>query len=230
MDFSYIRRNYSKIKEEVSRIAKEMGVPEPLLVAVTKSASEEEVRFLVSEIGVTHIAENRTVLFNARYDMFDPASRPKMHLIGNLQTNKVKTIVGKPELIQSVDSLRLAKEIDRQSEKAGVVSSVLLEINSGREENKGGCMPEEAEALAEEIAAFSHLSLEGVMTMGPLVEEEAVLRRCFRETREIFCRIGAKGLFRVEEPVLSMGMSGSYGAAIREGATMIRVGRGLFIQ
>jgi pyridoxal phosphate enzyme (YggS family) len=196
------------------------------MVAVTKSASPEEVLALVA-LGVSEIAENRTVLFRERWALFSDEERPVMHLIGSLQTNKVKEVVGNAALIQSVDRRSLAEEIQKRAAKAGICQGVLLEINSGREEAKGGALPEEAEALAEEISRLPNLALRGVMTMGPVGVETEVLRRAFRETREIFERLSQRGLLG-DDPILSMGMSESFPLAIEEGATMVRIGRTLF--
>jgi pyridoxal phosphate enzyme (YggS family) len=196
------------------------------MVAVTKSASPEEVLALVA-LGVSEIAENRTVLFRERWSLFSDEERPVMHLIGSLQTNKVKEVVGNAALIQSVDRRSLAEEIQKRAAKAGICQGVLLEINSGREEAKGGALPEEAEALAEELSLLPNLALRGVMTMGPVGVETEVLRRAFRETREIFKRLSQRGLLG-DDPILSMGMSESFPLAIEEGATMVRIGRTLF--
>ena len=121
----------------------------------------------------------------------------------------------------------MALEIQKRAQKAGIRQGVLLEINSGREEAKGGALPEEAEALAEEIALLPNVSLEGVMTMGPVGVETEVLRQAFRETREIYERLSQRGLLG-DCPILSMGMSESFPLAIEEGATMVRIGRTLF--
>ena len=221
-----IRENLARVKETVAQVALSAGVPLPTLVAVTKSAENEDVLALCS-LGITDIAENRTSLFNERYRLFSDACRPRMHLIGSLQTNKVKDIIGKTALVQSVDRPSLAKELDRLSAKLSIQTEVLLEVNSGREESKGGVLPEEALSLAEEICAHPHLSLRGVMTMGPLGAEEKVTRACFRETA-LLCRTLCERGYLSGDPILSMGMSESYSVAIQEGATMIRVGRTLF--
>lgn len=229
MEYGYVRENLARVRERVASRAAALGIAPPTLVAVTKSATAEEVRFLVEELGQAAIAENRTVLFNERYDMFDDAHRPEMHLIGSLQTNKVKTVIGRVALIHSVDSERLAAEIDKRAAAAGICQRILLEVNSGREEAKGGVLPEQARAFAERLAAFSHLSLCGVMTMAPNMPSAEEYRPFFRETAALLARLKADGMIR-GEGVLSMGMSDSYEVAIEEGATLIRVGRTLFKQ
>lgn len=226
--YVYVKDNLMRIREACAARAEKLGISVPKLVAVTKSATAEEVRALVEDFGQDAIAENRTSLFTERYEMFSDEARPEMHLIGSLQTNKVKYIAGKTALIHSLDSLRLAAEIEKQSAKHGICTRVLIEINSGREEAKGGIFPEAAESFAEEIKrAYPHLSLSGVMTMAPICATCEEYRPFFRETAAIFRRLQENGMFE-GEGVLSMGMSESFEMAIEEGATLIRIGRALF--
>ncbi len=225
--FSYIGDNLARIKEACAKRADALGLAHPALLAVTKSATDEEVVALVREFGQAAIAENRVQMFTARYALFSDAERPQMHVIGSLQTNKVKYMVDKCALLHSLDSLRLAEEIEKQAAKRGCVLPVLIEVNSGREENKGGVLPEDAEDLADSLAAFPHIALRGIMTMAPVLTDKEAYRPYFRETAGIFHRLRDRKMLG-ETPVLSMGMSDSYEIAIEEGATMIRVGRGLF--
>lgn len=228
-EFTYIGENLARVREECANITDRLGIPMPKILAVTKSAANEEVESLVKEYGQTLIAENRTSLFCERYELFSDLERPEMHLIGQLQTNKVKYIAGKTALIHSLDSERLAAEIEKQAAKRDICMRVLIEINSAAEEAKGGIFPEEAERFAETVLSFPHLSLAGVMTMGPVLAESEAYRPYFRKTAEIFSRLKDIGYLQ-SDAVLSMGMSGSYPVAVEEGATMIRVGRGLFIK
>ena len=226
--YAYIGDNLMRIRETCEERAQTLGVPVPTLLAVTKSASADEVRSLVCDFGQTAIAENRTSLFCERYEMFAEEARPEMHLIGSLQTNKVKYIAGKCALIHSLDSERLAAEVEKQAAKREIRMRVLIEINSGREEAKGGVLPDMAYAFAERIkCAYPHVSLAGVMTMAPVCVTSEEYRPYFRETASIFRRLLAEGFFD-GDGVLSMGMSGSYETAIEEGATVVRVGRALF--
>lgn len=226
--YAYVKDNLMRIREACDARAERLGIKAPKLLAVTKSATSDEVRALVEDFGQKAIAENRTSLFSERYEMFSDEARPEMHLIGSLQTNKVKYIAGKTALIHSLDSLRLAAEIEKQSAKRELRTRVLIEINSGREEAKGGILPEEADAFAEEIKRnYPHLSLSGVMTMAPICATAEEYRPFFRETARIFHRLSDGGMLE-GEPVLSMGMSESFEMAIEEGATLIRVGRALF--
>lgn len=227
-DFGYIRDNLFRIREECAARADALGLPQPRLVAVTKSATNEEVIALVRDFGHREIAENRTSLFCERYGLFEDGERPQMHLIGSLQTNKVKYIAGKTDLIHSLDSERLAQEIEKQAAKRDVTIRVLMEINSAKEEAKGGILPEEAERFAESLAVYPHLVLSGVMTMGPVLSDSEGYRPYFRRTAAILRRLTDKGYIKEGDAVLSMGMSDSFGVAIEEGATIVRVGRALF--
>lgn len=227
-EFAYIGENLSRIREACRTRAEALGISPPTLLAVTKSATPEEVRALVEVYGQRAIAENRTSLFCERYEMFSDEARPEMHLIGSLQTNKVKYIAGKTALIHSLDSQRLAAELEKQALKRDITIRALVEINSGREEAKGGLLPEEAEAFVYAVKSeFPHVSLAGLMTMAPICETAEAYRPYFRETASLFYRLREAGCF-AEDAVLSMGMSGSYEIAIEEGATVIRVGRALF--
>lgn len=228
-DYAYIGENLARVRENCERIALRLGISAPTILAVTKSASSEEVAALVREHGQRAIAENRTSLFCERYDLFSDGERPEMHLIGQLQTNKVKYIAGKTALIHSLDSERLCAEIEKQAAKRDIKMRVLIEINSGREEAKGGVMPEDAFAFAERVLSYPHLTLSGLMTMGPVLAESEAYRPYFRETAAIFEEMKRRG-YLSEDAVLSMGMSASYAPAVEEGATVIRVGRGLFLR
>ena len=225
--FSYIGQNLARIQEACFQRADTLGVPAPTLLAVTKSATDEEVRALVNEFGQAAIAENRVQMFTARYDLFDDANRPEMHVIGSLQTNKVKYMVDKCALLHSLDSVRLAEEIEKQAAKRDCVLPVLIEVNSGREEAKGGVLPEEAYGFAEKVAVYPHIALRGIMTMAPVLATPEEYRPYFRETAGIYRRLSEEGMLG-DAPILSMGMSDSYEVAIEEGATIIRVGRALF--
>ncbi len=227
-EFEYLKRNADVILSRLSAAASRAGVPVPTLVAVTKSGTAEEAVELARLGCVRDIAENRVNLFCERQDAIRAAGlTPRFHLIGSLQTNKVKYIAGRTDLLQSLDSLRLAEEIERQAAKRGVTMDCLLEINSGREAAKGGVMPEAAEELLAAVRTLSHIRVRGLMTMAPLSENPEDARPYFRLTRTLFDRLGAGGVFG-ESPILSMGMSGSFEVAAEEGATMVRVGRAFF--
>ena len=231
-EYRYIEKNLAAVRLRLAAAAARGGHPVPKLIAVTKSATDDEVRALLA-LGIEAIAENRAQLFRARADIIDALAlssgetRPEIHLIGSLQTNKVKYVVGRAATVQSLDSARLAEALEAQAEKRGVTLPVLIEVNSGREEQKGGLMPEEVTAFAEGLRCYPHLLPLGLMTMGPDCEEPEGYRPYFRLVRELAEELTARGLLP-EHPALSMGMSGSYEIAAEEGATHVRVGRTLF--
>ena len=227
---SYIEKNLCQVKEDIRACAEKCGVKEPKLIAVTKSATDEEVLEL-ARLGVRAIGENRSSLFVARYELLSE-KYPDMefNFIGHLQSNKVKYVADKVSAIHSLDRLDLAREIDKQAKKRDIKIPVLIEVNSGREEAKSGVLPEDAISFYESLASFDNLLVVGVMTMAPDCDTEEQYRPYFRLTREIFDEIKAKDGFATDTPILSMGMSDSYRVAIEEGSTAVRVGRRLFLK
>ena len=223
--FEYIKSNYLSLLSEIDELAKKAG-REVTLIAVTKSGSDEELLALC-QAGVTDIGENRPGELKRRGDLVKLAGhRPNLHEIGNLQRNKVKLIIEDVALIHSLDSLPLAKEIDKQARRVGRTVPVLIEINSAREEQKGGVSFEEAEEFLLSLKQFTSIEVAGLMTMGPVCEDPEEIRPYFKETKELFDRLNRTHGFTKE--ILSMGMSDSYAVAIEEGATHVRVGRKLF--
>lgn len=230
-DFAYIRRNLEAVRAELKAAAERAARPTPTLVAVTKSAGDDEVLALCA-LGGVEIAENRVPCFRSRRELLAANGYDvPLHLIGSLQTNKVKYIVRDAATVQSLDSLRLAAEMEKQAAKADCVLRVLIEVNSGEEANKGGILPEDVLPIHAALTggAYPHLAVAGLMTMGPVLEREEEYRPYFRLTRALFDEIAAKGGF-CGEGILSMGMSDSFRVATEEGATMVRVGRRLFIK
>ncbi len=222
----YVKENYEKLLREIEGYENLLG-RRITVVAVTKSGSDEELLALVSA-GATDIAENRPTELKRRAELLHSNGySPRFHEIGNLQRNKVKLIISEASLIHSVGKYELAEEISHQATRLGITVPVLIEINSAREPVKGGAMPEEAEELYLRVRALSGLSVRGLMTMGPALENAEDMRPYFRLTKEIFDNIKAKHGYD-GEGILSMGMSNSYAVAIEEGSTLIRVGRKLF--
>ena len=227
-NYSYIKRNFdslvSEIKDYEANLKRKIK-----LVCVTKSGTDEELLALC-RIGASAIGENRPGELARRGALLLEAGySPELHEIGNLQRNKVKLVVGRATLIHSVGSLSLAEEINKQAEKLSIKVPVLIEINSGREENKGGILPEQAEEFYLKIKDLPALSVSGLMTMGPVCDDPEDSRKYFRLTKEIFDLLSEKyGFFG--EGILSMGMSDSYKVAIEEGSTLVRVGRRLFVK
>ena len=225
-EYGYVKENYKRLVGEIEGYERLYG-RKITLVAVTKSGTDEELLAL-AEAGVTDVAENRPGELKRRAELLRAHGyAPKFHEIGNLQRNKVKLVINEADLIHSVGKYELAEEINRQALALGKTVRVLIEVNSAKEELKGGVAPEDAEALFLKVRELKGLSVEGIMTMGPALENPEEMRPYFRLTKEIFDRINEKHGF-VGEGILSMGMSESYAVAIEEGSTLIRVGRKLF--
>jgi len=192
------------------------------IVAVTKGFGTDAVR-AARDAGIADIGENRVQEAVQKQDALGDLTGIRWHLIGHLQRNKARIVAGRFDLVHSLDSLELARELDRRSTTA---QRVLLQVNVAGESQKSGCAPAEAPTLARQIAALGHLRLEGLMTLAPLTDDEDVQRRTFRGLRVLRDRI--KEEEGVWLPTLSMGMSGDYASAVAEGATVIRLGTVLF--
>ncbi len=222
-----ISENYKRVAENIaSAILKSPTGEKVTLLGATKTVSAEDIVFAAG-LGLNVAGENRVQEFTEKFDAVRPALN-EYHFIGHLQTNKVKFVVGKADLIHSVSSLKLAAELDRRAAALGVTQDVLMEINCAAEESKSGFLPADAHGIIEEFEAFSSLNLRGIMTMGPAGAEKDVLRKYFRETYAIFIDNFTKKSHNIRETVLSMGMSDSYQLAIEEGATLVRVGSAIF--
>lgn len=229
MDFSYLDRNVSAVRERIALAAKGVGRdPDGItLLAAIKSADVDEINYIHKSLGVCNVGENRVQQLTERYDKLDRDGLD-IHFIGSLQTNKVKYIIDKVSLIHSVDSVRLANEINKQAGKRGLKASILLEINSAKEESKGGVMPEDAKAIVAEISKLEHIKICGFMTMAPKGSSREEYIKYFTLTRELGKEIWESVLEYKGEPIYSMGMSDSFEIAVECGATCVRVGGGLF--
>ena len=228
MSYLYLDDNYRDIAARIES-AKKMadrtdGVE--LLVAI-KSATLDEIGYLVKTYGIKTVGENRVQQLLERYDALKQMG-VEIHFIGALQTNKVKYIIDKVDMIHSVDRISLAREIDKQAEKHGIVMDVLVEINSGREQNKSGVDPSDVLDFCREIASFEHIRVRGFMTMGAKCEKNSEYLKYFCETYQLVLDILHKKVHNIDVPILSMGMSDSFEPAIAAGATMVRIGRGMF--
>jgi pyridoxal phosphate enzyme (YggS family) len=222
----YVKDNYERLLKEISGYEKLYG-RSITVVAVTKSGTDEELLSLVAA-GAGDIAENRPTELKRRAELLHSHGySPRFHEIGNLQRNKVKLIICEAALIHSVGKYELAEEISRQAEKIGITVPILIEVNSAREPAKGGALPEDAEELYLKVRSLPALSVRGMMTMGPALDDAEDMRPYFRLTKELFDSINERYGFD-GEGILSMGMSNSYAVAIEEGSTLIRVGRKLF--
>ena len=214
-------------KIEAASLAAGRDPKEVTLCAATKVQTDDTIRAAIAA-GIQVCGENRVQELTAHLEA-DAYAGARVHFIGHLQTNKVKQVVGKVELIHSVDSERLLRAIDAQADKLGIRQDILLEVNIAREESKGGCMPEEVPALAELAQSLGHLRLRGLMAIPPISPEPGANRPYFAAMRQLFVDIREKmSDNQTDMDCLSMGMSGDYEDAIREGATLVRVGTALF--
>lgn len=227
MPFEYIKENSEKLLEKVRNAEKSSpyGQKAEVLAAV-KYAAPEELEYLVNNTEIHMVGENRVQQLLEHYEIL--RGKADIHFIGSLQTNKVKYIIDKVSMIHSLDSLRLAAEIDKQAKKHGRVMDVLVEINCGREENKGGLFPEDVEEFCTRLSEFSSINLRGFMTMAPKCEEKTEYLQYFDKTYKLFLDIWRKIIHNNIEPVVSMGMSGNFEEAILCGATLVRIGRSFF--
>ncbi len=221
-----IKDNLEKIRQNVAKACAQCGrkAEDVLILAVTKTRSADEINEAI-RCGITDIGENRVQELLSKYDDVDPSAR--WHIIGHLQTNKVKYIADKVSMIHSVDSLKLAQEIDRRCRSIGKVMDVLIEVNSG-EENKDGVAACDVYELIQEASSLKNISIKGLMTMAPLGADQATLTKVFSDLYNLSVDIKAKKYDNVSMDTLSMGMSGDYVDAVRCGATIIRPGRTLF--
>ncbi len=225
MDYSYIDRNYAAIVEELNAYCE--NIPE-ITVAI-KSAEIDEIEYLVKNHPIKAVGENRVQQFLERYEKLKDLDID-IHFIGSLQTNKVKYIIDKVAMICSLDRVELAREIDKQARKKGIVMDVLVEINSAREDNKGGVLPENLEVFLDEISHFEHIKVRGFMTMGAKCEKNSDYLKYFCETYQLVLDILQKKGHNIYGLILSMGMSDSFVPAAQAGATMVRIGRKMFIK
>ena len=226
-EYGYIENNLARIRAQISSAEKSVGREgEVMLLAAVKYAEAEEIDKLI-ELGVTDIGENRVQQLLEHYEKINK-EKVNIHFIGTLQTNKVKYIIDKVSMIHSLDSLKLAAEIDKQAKKRGVVMDVLVEINSGEEENKSGIFPADAEAFCMELGQFSGIKLRGFMTMAPKCDKKEDYLKYFKQTYAQVLDIWTKKLHNIDRPVISMGMSESFEEAIACGSDIVRIGRSLF--
>ena len=224
--FSYVEENLSAIRARINAAEERSGRGEVTLLAAVKYTDVEHINYLHS-LGVNDIGENRVQQLLEHWELLNREDL-RVHFIGTLQKNKVKYIIDKVSMIHSLDSLSLAAEIEKQAAKHGIVMDVLVEINSGMEENKSGVAPEDAAKFCLALGQFSHLNLRGFMTMAPKCEKNEEYRKYFRKTSQLCLDIWQKTLHNIGRPILSMGMSDSFEVAIEEGADIVRVGRALF--
>lgn len=212
------------IKEKVKELLAEL--PEGVhLVGAAKTKTPEEILEAV-QAGLEIVGENYVQEAERAFQVV--GNRVKWHMIGHLQSNKAKKAVRVFDMIETVDSMKLAREIDKCCGKTGKIMPVLIEINSGEEDQKAGVLPDEAIALIQEMSALEHIKIMGLMTMGPFTGDPEDARPYFIKTRETFEKLKQMNLPNVQMRYLSMGMSNSYKVALEEGATMVRIGTKIF--
>ena len=222
-----LKENLKTVEERIQSACKKAGRKreEITLIAVSKTKPPHMLQEAY-DLGVRIFGENKVQEIREKYEVL-----PKdidWHMIGHLQRNKVKYIVDKVAMIHSVDSLRLAETIEKEAAKKAVIVPILIEVNVAQEESKFGLKPEEVLPFIEQISDFSHIRIKGLMTIAPYVDNAEENREIFRELKKLSVDIAAKNINNVIMSVLSMGMTGDYMVAVQEGATMVRVGTGIF--
>lgn len=223
----FIKQNLAEVEEKICAACQRAGRDrsEVTLIAVSKTKPVEMLEACMEQ-GITVFGENKVQELCEKYEVL-----PKdlhWHMIGHLQRNKVKYITDKVEMIHSVDSLRLAQAISDDAVKKGVNVDILIEVNVGEEDSKFGLKTEETESLIRQVAELPNISIKGLMTIAPYTEVQEENRTIFRTLKQLSVDIDSKNIDNVSMNVLSMGMTGDYEVAIEEGATMIRVGTGIF--
>ena len=229
MDFSYLDKNVEKIRKNISEACRISGREESevKLLAATKYANAEQINYIHKLLSVNHIGENRVQHLLEHWEGIEKEGL-NIHFIGSLQTNKVKYVIDKVCLIHSLDSIKLAEEIDKQAKKHGLVMNVLVEVNSGMEESKGGVMPDGVEDFCLSLQKYEGIKLCGFMTMAPKGCTKDEYRAYFSKTRRDCEMVWYEKLGREDTPEFSMGMSDSYEVAIECGSTIVRLGNTIF--
>lgn len=195
------------------------------LVAVSKTHPVETLKEAY-DLGIRIFGENKAQELTEKYEALPKDI--KWHMIGHLQRNKVKYVIDKAALIHSVDSLRLAEEIEKEAKKRGITANILIEVNVAGEASKFGIRPEELSRFTEKIVEFPHICVKGLMTIAPYVENPEKNRPVFASLRKLSVDIAQESAHNISMSILSMGMTGDYRVAIEEGATIVRVGTGVF--
>ena len=223
-----VEYNYKIIEENIAIAAEQSGRSREdiTFLAATKTVSAPVINHAIS-LGLRYIGENKVQELLQKYDEYD-LDNASLQFIGHLQTNKVRQIIDKVDLIQSVDSLKLAKEISKQAQKIGKTANMLIEVNIGGEESKSGVAPELLEDLLYQVSEIDNISVKGLMTIPPICENKQKICKIFHKMHNIFIDISSKKIDNISMEVLSMGMSSDYIEAISEGATMVRIGSALF--
>ena len=230
MSFEYIDKNLSEVRERIAEAERRAGREgSVMLLPAVKYAEPAEIEYLYRHAGITQVGENRVQQMLEHIEAID-CEGLEFHFIGTLQTNKVKYIIDKVKMIHSLDSLKLAAEIDKQAKKKGIVVDVLVEVNCGEEENKSGLLPSEVEEFCLSLSQFGNIRHRGFMTMAPKCEKKEEYLKYFQQTYAQVLDIWTKKLHNIGRPIISMGMSDSFEEAIECGSDIVKVGRRLFVK
>ena len=220
-NFELIEKNIKNITDMLS------AYPEVSLMAAIKTRSDSEIR-KAYECGVRYFGENRVQELLSHYECVRSLDGAKLHMIGTLQTNKVKYIIDKVDMIESLSGMNLAKEIDKRAEKHGLKMPVLVEVNIGREPQKDGVLPEDLPEFLNGIAQFKNIIPRGLMTIAPVCENNESYTPYFAEMVRLRDEVFAVRFPSEEKPLLSMGMSGNFAEAVKFGSNFVRIGTGIF--
>lgn len=223
-----LKENYEQVRRNIDKACERVGrSPEDVtLIAVSKTKPLSDIEELLADTNAVDFGENKV---QELVDKYESVFRPvNWHMIGHLQTNKVKYIVDKVCMIHSVDSLNLAKTIEKEAEKHNVIVNILIEVNVAQEETKFGLACDEVFPLIMEIKNMPHIKVKGLMTIAPFVDDPEDNRVYFRKLRDLSLDIQSKSIDNIDMSVLSMGMTNDYEVAVEEGATLVRVGTGIF--
>ncbi len=226
-ELNFIYNNCDRIRERMSAAARRAGrdPADVKLIAVSKTVDPDRIRKAL-EWGIADLGENRVQELCDKADILDGGFR--WHLIGHLQTNKVKYIIDKVGMIHSLDRMELAEEIQKRAEKAGRVVEALVQVNVAAEDTKFGISPEEALGFIRNVAEMGNIKIKGLMTIAPLAESPEEVRWVFAGLRKLLIDIRKENIDNIDMDCLSMGMSNDFEVAIEEGATMVRIGTALF--
>lgn len=224
---SSIRKNILSVRERAAQAAIKSGrKPEDVsIIAVTKTVEPERITKAIDE-GLKELGENRVQELCEKYDIIDRDC--SWHLIGHLQTNKVKYIIDKVKLIHSLDSVELAKEIQKRAEKLNRIADVLVQVNVAGEDTKFGISPETTLDFLREISRYGNIKVRGLMTIAPFADNPEDIRYVFRDLRKKFIDIKKENIDNIDMVILSMGMSNDFEVAIEEGSNMVRIGSAIF--
>ncbi len=222
-----ILENIKQVEENIKKACEKVGrnPQDVTLIAVSKTKPYEAIEEALPA-GILDYGENKVQELCDKYEVLP--KNIKWHMIGHLQRNKVKYLVGKTTLIHSVDSYRLAEQIEKEYAKKSMIADILVEVNMANEKSKFGITFQETERLISDIAKLEHIKIQGLMTIAPYTQNPESNREYFRNMKKLSVDISNKNIDNVNMNILSMGMTGDYQVAIEEGATMVRVGTGIF--